>query len=316
MEKTCIICGKTYENRDKRSVICSNDCYKILLRERYKNKLIDKTCKECGKPFLGKEKQLLCKECRQEFYIKNGKKVKANYERKKKRFIVNFFCKECGMHYKDEIVFKTKLKSTENKKNLCFSCYMKKMSIDKTGYKNPNWKSDLKDIEYKNRNGKIVKIRAYKVPESLDETKERMKVNNPMFNKDVVEKMSKTIKKKYENGEIERKFGKENPLWAGNRKPSFVIRTRLRYWVKSILKRDDYTCQNCLKRGGILEVHHKIPFREIVNLFINKPLKDYDVNSVEFEKLIKDIISYHESNDVGITYCKKCHSIIDEQRKI
>lgn len=42
MEKTCIICGKTYENRDKRSVICSNDCYKILSRERYKNKLVDK----------------------------------------------------------------------------------------------------------------------------------------------------------------------------------------------------------------------------------------------------------------------------------
>jgi len=29
-----------------------------------------------------------------------------------------------------------------------------------------------------------------------------------------------------------------------------------------VLKRDDYTCQNCKKRGGELHVHHIVPFAE------------------------------------------------------
>lgn len=33
-----------------------------------------------------------------------------------------------------------------------------------------------------------------------------------------------------------------------------------REWVKSILKRDNYTCQICLVRGGTLEVDHIKPF--------------------------------------------------------
>lgn len=31
-------------------------------------------------------------------------------------------------------------------------------------------------------------------------------------------------------------------------------------WVKSVFKRDNYTCQRCLKRGGNLCAHHIIPF--------------------------------------------------------
>jgi len=54
-------------------------------------------------------------------------------------------------------------------------------------------------------------------------------------------------------------------------------------WRKEILKRDNYTCQECNKYGGHdLEVHHIVPFA------INKNLRLESTN--------------------GITLCKKCHS--------
>jgi len=53
-------------------------------------------------------------------------------------------------------------------------------------------------------------------------------------------------------------------------------------WVKSVLKRDDYTCQCCEKRGGKLNVHH-------LNSYANFPELRLDINN-------------------GVTLCEKCHS--------
>lgn len=52
-------------------------------------------------------------------------------------------------------------------------------------------------------------------------------------------------------------------------------------WRKSVYERDDYTCQKCGKRGGVLNAHHIIPFS------IDKSLR------------------FEVSN--GITLCAKCH---------
>lgn len=315
MEKKCVICGKTYENRDKRSVICSNECYKVLMRERYKVKKYKKPCKMCGEIFEGTQKQVVCEKCLLKVNKDRANNLKKGYERKKRKFIVNYFCRECGIHYKDDIVFLTRLKSKINEKQLCPVCLKIKISDEKKGDKNPNYKKNLKTFTYE-RYGKLITVRREEPPEMPEETSARMKKNNPMFDVEVREKVGITLRSRYENGEIKVKTGKDNPLWKGNRKPSFIIRTRLNKWVRSILERDDFTCKNCGLRGGKLEVHHIESFSSIIKKFSIKPLKDYNVNSEEFEKLIQDVIDYHQNNDVGITYCVKCHSEIDKKRHI
>lgn len=56
----CDICGKQFTIRDKKSHICSPECYKIYQRQQYRNifqsvmetnEFIDKICRHCGKPF-------------------------------------------------------------------------------------------------------------------------------------------------------------------------------------------------------------------------------------------------------------------------
>lgn len=57
-----------------------------------------------------------------------------------------------------------------------------------------------------------------------------------------------------------------------------------REWRKNVFKRDDYTCQICGKRGGKLNAHHIIRYR----------------NSVENRTNI----------DNGITLCESCHKAV------
>ena len=116
-----------------------------------------------------------------------------------------------------------------------------------------------------------------------------------MKNKDVADKVSKTLKLKYENGEIIRPLGKLSPLYKGNRTRSYSIRDRLKEWKVRHLKECYYTCQRCLKRGGKLEVHHETPFRELLKLisidslsFVEfKDLKQIEDFYDEYEKLQK-----------------------------
>ncbi len=70
------------------------------------------------------------------------------------------------------------------------------------------------------------------------------------------------------------------------------IRNSFKYktWRRKVFKRDDYTCQECGARGVYIEAHHIRSF-------------------AEFAKL-----RFKVSN--GITFCLKCHAIIDKFRKL
>ena len=99
----------------------------------------------------------------------------------------------------------------------------------------------------------------------------------------------KTIGKKM-IGNKNSKNGKDHWNWQGGITPiNAKERNSKRYkeWRTKVFKRDNYTCQNCGKRGGYLEADHIKPFSLYPKL------------------------RYKVSN--GRTLCKKCHNLIGWQ---
>jgi hypothetical protein len=86
--------------------------------------------------------------------------------------------------------------------------------------------------------------------------------------------------------------GENCHLWRGGiTNINAKIRTSLEYkeWSRSILARDNYTCQNCGQRGGKIEAHHKKSFAKYPHL------------------------RFEISN--GITLCLLCHKQTDTYLK-
>lgn len=309
--KKCIICGAIYENRDKRSKICSLKCYRELSRNLYKIKK-EKPCKDCGDLFYGRDKQIYCDVC----------KEKRKKNKKYKKIIINHFCVDCGCFVFKEEKNITKKQSSERFDVYCQYCHDKqkektriKRSARMTGENNPQWKPDKERIQLSEEE-KIIKRQRI-----IEEARLRMSTNNPMFFDEVKEKVRNTIKQKYEIGEIKKKFGKNNPLWKGNRIYGQIIRTRLIEWIKQVMERDDFTCQECGKRGVVLEVHHVVPLRilnkKFIKMFGYDSFQEIDKNGVDFSNICDKIVEYHDNHlEIGITYCKECHAKNDKFRKI
>lgn len=96
------------------------------------------------------------------------------------------------------------------------------------------------------------------------------------------------------------KTSKENHWnWKGGISPlNTRIRTSFEYrqWRSDVFTRDDFTCQECDRRGGMLHAHHHITsFSDI--LILN------DITTLE---QALDCAELWNINN-GITYCKNCH---------
>lgn len=104
-----------------------------------------------------------------------------------------------------------------------------------------------------------------------------------------------------EGGKIPRPWmrGKNSPRWKGGTSElSKRIKNSFKYkkWRETIFQRDNWTCQQCGKRGGIiLHPHHKRSFASAL-----------EENNI---KILEDALNCEALWNVndGITLCRNCH---------
>ena len=86
----------------------------------------------------------------------------------------------------------------------------------------------------------------------------------------------------------EQKKGEEHPNWKGGitgKRKVILNGIEYRLWREAVFARDNWTCQECGKRGGWLNAHHKKPYFQFPEL--------------------------HLAIDNGITLCLNCHRAVD-----
>ena len=140
------------------------------------------------------------------------------------------------------------------------------------------------------------------------ETKEKIRLarlgkKRPPMLEEQKKKISNTLKKKYASGELKKvisekqkeflrsRRGSLSPNWRGGKSKKYELlrgSAKWREWRKKVFERDNYICQKCEQRGGILEPHHI------------KPVCDYPE------------LVYSVKN--GQTLCKKCHRKISNKQ--
>jgi hypothetical protein len=118
-------------------------------------------------------------------------------------------------------------------------------------------------------------------------------------------------------------FGQNSPGWKGGVTPLHIsIRTSLenKIWIKSVFKKDNYTCQDCGISDGngkaaYLEAHHIKEFNIIFQEFLQtysqfSPIEDK-------ETLVRLATTYQPFWDIsnGKTLCEDCHDKIKHKVK-
>lgn len=104
-----------------------------------------------------------------------------------------------------------------------------------------------------------------------------------------------------------RQRGEKSHFWKGGlTKLNHLIRGIFEYylWRSNVFKRDDYTCQKCKVKGGILEAHHK--YKSFISI-----IKLYNIKTVEEARGCAELWDINN----GETLCTKCHSSVDPHRK-
>lgn len=143
---------------------------------------------------------------------------------------------------------------------------------------------------------------AHKGLHHTEETKKRISLANkgqtsPMKGKKHTEGTKNKLRAAWERTKLKRI--KENHwAWKGNKvEISRRIKTSFEYrqWRSDVFTKDNYTCQGCSIRGGILEAHHIKRFAVIM-----------DENNIKtFQEALNCSELWNINN--GRTLCKKCH---------
>jgi len=115
------------------------------------------------------------------------------------------------------------------------------------------------------------------------------------------------------------KLGKLNPQYVNGlycRKAYGAIRNLKEYseWRLMIFGRDDFTCQECGKRGIYFEAHHKKPYIKIFKDFLD--LYSGLDSERDIDKLLILAMGYIPFWDLnnGITLCRDCHNLTKKKK--
>ena len=125
----------------------------------------------------------------------------------------------------------------------------------------------------------------------------RNKTDNPVWKKETRQKISITLTGSKIPTEVRIKMsfaqrGEKGSNWQGGKTKEQEERQLAEYreWRRDVFERDDYTCQNCFKRGGEIEAHH-------IEAFSKQPAKRTDI-------------------DNGMTLCAPCHKELHKKRVV
>lgn len=312
MCRKCIICGKDISHLKSNAKLCGDKkCEYAYAKIRKATKDDDRFCEICGDKIndLPRQRKICLKEeCIRQQKIRKyhsalktkicercGNEFEGTYKQKlcpqcrenrkpleRKEIEVTLYCKYCKKPIGKEVRLMTILSSTEDYTFVCDEC--------KQAHR--------------------------------EETAERMRQHNPMFDKNVSKKVAKTLKQRYKDGIIPKHFGKDNWNWKGNRNFNKAVRINLRKWVKEMFIKNNFTCQICGKNKGELHVHHIEPLRDIISNFMEK--ENYTIEYIndiegtdEYQEFINKIVKYHYDNDnIGIVLCPECHAKMDRQYRL
>uniref|UniRef100_A0A6M3M857 Nuclease associated modular domain-containing protein n=1 Tax=viral metagenome TaxID=1070528 RepID=A0A6M3M857_9ZZZZ len=152
----------------------------------------------------------------------------------------------------------------------------------------------LKKVSERARILNIKGIIGMKGRKHTEETKEKMRKNNKTKGLWQSSEYRRHMSKIHEGKMV----GKDNSAYIDGRTP-LVQRVRhcrkYKEWIKSVFEKDDYTCQDCRKRGIKLVAHHRKSFSRI-----------WTENKIETYKQALDCKELWNI-DNGKTLCIDCH---------
>lgn len=105
---------------------------------------------------------------------------------------------------------------------------------------------------------------------------------------------------------IGRYCGKDNPNFKGYTNEKVLARGIFKTISKRVMRKRDYTCEICGKRGGDLATHHIRPFSEIMNCFLDER---YSGNIKDLYGQLTNYKPFMDEDNL-IVVCKKCHKEI------
>lgn len=111
------------------------------------------------------------------------------------------------------------------------------------------------------------------------------------------------LRKRISNTNKGKRTGKENHNYKGKSEYTAMARGLFNSISKQYMLDKNYTCEECNKRGGDLEVHHIKQFSDIVSEFLNLN------KNIPKDKFSKQILEYNDFIDTNnlILLCKQCH---------
>ena len=111
------------------------------------------------------------------------------------------------------------------------------------------------------------------------------------------------LRDRISNSLLGRFVGENNPNYKGYRDEKTIMRGLFKTISRRMIRKSDFTCQMCGRRGGDLETHHKRHFSELYWHFINN-IYDGNINTI-YQQLTTYKDFFDESNLVVL--CRDCH---------